>query len=279
MNTPKLLTKAEFARKCGVSKEAVGKAARGLLLAAVTAGKIDTAHPVAVAYLEKHSKPKPGPGRGRPRKDAPGDPDKGAGPAGELYERAVQVVIETQEPRPEILSQALAVPLEKARQLIQSMERAGIVSGPRGAYGRLVLVGRPESAEGKMSPFNKNRDIEAHLDLTLRQILAEFGTAESFSRWLSARKTLEEIREKQTKNAENERRLIPRDMVRNHIFGSIEDSNLRLLTDAPRTIARRVYGLAKSKTPVEEAEALVRDLISAQLKTVKATAVRLLGDA
>lgn len=122
-------------------------------------------------------------------------------------------------------------------------------------------------------------DDEDQLDLTLRDIYERFGTKTAFKDWLAAVKTIADIREKELKSDETEGRLIERELVKTHVFGAIEAGNRRLLGDSPKTIARRLYALAKSGAPVEEAEAVVREIISSQLKPVKTTAVRVLRNA
>lgn len=122
-------------------------------------------------------------------------------------------------------------------------------------------------------------EIESYAYLSLEELTQRFGTAIVFRDWLDARKKISEIREKDLKNDETEGRLIERELVRTHVFGAIEASNRRLLGDAPKTIARRLYALAKSGAAVEEAEKVAREIIASQLKAVKATAVRVLRNA
>lgn len=127
-------------------------------------------------------------------------------------------------------------------------------------------------------PSDQDLDIEQFSDMTLREIAERFGTATAFKDWLDARRKQVAIREKELKNWENERRLIPRDAVRAHVFAAIDGANRRLLQDAACTIARRLYAMAKSGTAVEEAEQVVRDIIGSQLRPVKDTAARALRE-
>jgi hypothetical protein len=94
--------------------------------------------------------------------------------------------------------------------------------------------------------------------------------------WLFALKTIEEIRGKRLDNDENEGRLIPREKVRVHVFGAIEEANKRLLLDIPKNLARTLYAMAKSGNPVEEAEKTVREKISSVLRPVKDKSARAL---
>lgn len=122
-------------------------------------------------------------------------------------------------------------------------------------------------------------DIDGMEDLTLREITARFGTVLAFKDWLDARKKLVDIREKDLRNAETQGVLISRDLVEHHVFGAIENANRQLLADSPKTITRRLFAMARSGAPLEEAERVVRDIISSQLRPVKATAARVLRNA
>lgn len=117
-------------------------------------------------------------------------------------------------------------------------------------------------------------EIERYERLPLATLKQLFGTAIAFKDWLDACKKIVDIKEKQLKNAETEGRLISRELVTTHVFGAIEASNRRLLGDAPKTIARRLYGMARGGSSLEEAEAVVREIVSSQLRTVKSTAIR-----
>lgn len=88
-----------------------------------------------------------------------------------------------------------------------------------------------------------------------------------------------EIRRLELANQEIEGRLISRELVQVHVFGLIEASHKRLLGEASATIAHRLYGAARSDIALEDAEQLVRDLISSQLRHAKDAATRLLTDA
>lgn len=146
----------------------------------------------------------------------------------------------------------------------------------------------PATPEASSAPANRyatsiehldQSDIDGMEDLTLRDLTDRFGTVTAFKDWLDARKKLSDIREKDLKNAEAEGTLIQRSLVEHHVFGAIENANRQLLGDAPKTITRRLYAMAGSGAPLEEAERVVRDIVSSQLRPVKATAARVLRNA
>jgi hypothetical protein len=130
----------------------------------------------------------------------------------------------------------------------------------------------PELEFGVGSP----EDLEAIAE-TIRPLLERFGTERAFRDWLLALKEIETIREKRLSNEEAEGLLIYRELVRTHVYGRIEACHRRLLGDVPKTLTRRVYALAKNGTPIEEAEAVVRELVGSQLDPMKVAVDRTLN--
>ena len=135
------------------------------------------------------------------------------------------------------------------------------------------------ATESDTSHYSKDAPLIKVLDLTLRELVDQFGTDKQFSEWIAARKIIEDIRWRQLKTAKEESVLIPRELVKTHIFGAIEASNVRLLSDTPKTLSERIFALAKAGGSKKEAEKLIRDIISSQLKNVKTTATRVLKNA
>lgn len=122
-------------------------------------------------------------------------------------------------------------------------------------------------------------NIQAFADWTLREVVAQYGTAPAFADWLKATKEIESIAAARLKNAAAAGELIPRELVRTHLFGALEAVNMRLLNDSPKTLARQLYAAAKSGQSLEEAEEIIRKAIGAQLRNVKQSAARLLKSA
>lgn len=103
-------------------------------------------------------------------------------------------------------------------------------------------------------------------DLTLNQIEQRFGGHSQFDNYLKSLKLSEEIREKRLKNEDTDGSVISRDFVHTHIFGLLEELSRRMLTDFVRTITRRIYAAAQSGVSLEEAEAIVRDIVAQVLR-------------
>lgn len=243
----RLTTRSDLARRAGVSPTAITKLCKTKLGPGCVGKRIDLDHPVVVAYLE---------GKG---KDA--GPTKTAGPPPERKRKPT----------------AGRPPSEKGEESAQPPRRRGPRKGSSRSSSGADDGPAPNAAE--LAREVTGEEIEAYSHLSLDELVERFGTAIAFRDWLDARKKISEIREKDLKNDETEGRLIERELVRTHIFGAIEAGNRRLLGDAPKTIARRLYALAKSGAPIEEAEGVVREIMASQLKPVKATAARVLRNA
>lgn len=122
-------------------------------------------------------------------------------------------------------------------------------------------------------------DVHGFEHLTLREIVSRWGGMSVHSDWLDMRRKQTQIRERELKNYELEGKLIPREAVRVHVFGIIDGAFRRLLQDSPKTIARRVYAMAKAGEDVGKAEELVRDSMTSVLQPLKDSAVRALREA
>lgn len=228
---PRLVSRAEFARLCGVSKAAITKACGKLLAGACEADRLDVDHPAAAAYLGSKRSP-------AKRTDAA--PTTGA------KRRRIAARPTTANRKP-------------------SRKRP---SAP--------TARRPKREPGP--PAATPDELDAYADL-LGPIIEKFGTARGFADWLKASKDIEAIRARQLENEEAEGRLISRDFVKTHVLGLVEACWRRLLQDATKTIARRIYAAAKSAQPVEEAERIVAEILSANLEPLKTTAAKLVRDA
>src|SRR5688572_5122439 len=112
-------------------------------------------------------------------------------------------------------------------------------------------------------------DVSDIANWTIREVGQRFGTVTAFKDWLFALKTIEDVREKRLRNEEADGTLIPREPVKTYVFGLIDATNRRLLTDAARTLARRLFALAKSGATLEDGERTAREIIGSQLATVK----------
>lgn len=232
---------AEFARRAGVNRSSVSRLAAGKLRVALQPdGRIDAAHPAVAAWARK----------------------KGIKPS---------VLIDTRHgapdraptPPPESPPPAPAAPT-KARKPRRSEESEPTEPLPEVPDPDRITAANIESASD---------------DLTLRQVVARWGNLRRFNDELDALKKIEEIRQKYLSNEETEGRLISRELVKAHVFGALDALSRKLLRDSTKTIARRVYGLVKTDAGLEQVEALVREILTSQIRPTKAQIVKVLRNA
>ena len=126
---------------------------------------------------------------------------------------------------------------------------------------------KPEDLDRKSEL--KNKPVSDLAKMTLPELVEIFGTDERFKVWLQAWKLIVDIQAREIANAEKMGTLISRQLVKDHIIGSFNNSNLRLMTDGAKAIAVECHALAKSGASVTELEIQAQDIIEKHLKGVK----------
>ena len=238
-NQSRPLSKSEFARTAGVTRNAVQKAAKpgGYLEAAVLdSGRIDLNHKDARWYIEKHG----------------GTIPRQAGAKGA----------------------AGAEPAEPKREPTPRSQRGGYAKRKN----EIESAPMPDPGGGGDHADVPER-IEPFADMTLRQLIGRFGTETAFKDWLSALKAIEDIRDKRIKNAQSEGSLIQRDLVEHHVLGSFEAAHINLMTDGAQTIAARVSAMVQAGADDAEIQRFVSDTMSKMIKAAKQKAERSLRNA
>ncbi|AUR96299.1 coil containing protein [Vibrio phage 1.223.O._10N.261.48.A9] len=120
-------------------------------------------------------------------------------------------------------------------------------------------------------------DISDHGNLTLNELVAYFGSDESYRGWLQAKKTQVEIVEREIKVEEKTGEVVKREAMKKSVFGFLEEMNSRLLVDSAVTIATKIYAHCESGDTIEEATKTVRGEISKPIQNAKAQIVRNIG--
>jgi hypothetical protein len=95
---------------------------------------------------------------------------------------------------------------------------------------------------------------------------------------LARQKRTEEVAKLSLANAKERGNLISSELVRTHVFGTMEAMSKRLLGDAAKSIAARCASLIRSGASIEEVQRMVRDEISKQLRISKDKVVRVLRE-
>jgi hypothetical protein len=238
----RLISRAKLAQLAGVSKSAITQACDSdKLRAALRGDRVDLDHDLVTAYLKKRGKEVP---PARPALAAKTD-------------RASTNPRKFKPPAP-------PAPTDQPKRG-RGRPRSPTAEDPEEGVGHM----RPPAGVTEGS----SEDLKDLTELLL-PLVERFGTDTRFADWLSSLKDIELIREKRLKNGETEGGLISRELVKTFVFGAIEAANKRLLGDAAKTIASKVFNATRAKGTLEEAQRLVRDEISKQLKPLKTTAAR-----
>jgi hypothetical protein len=116
------------------------------------------------------------------------------------------------------------------------------------------------------------------IERKIQPLVLEFGTSRRLADWLDCVKTIQEIRAKKLANEQTQGKLIERELVRKVVFSALDSLALKLLMDAPPTLARELYALAKSGSAIEDAEFKIEKYIEQIFNPVKEASVRMLTD-
>lgn len=285
-----LISKAEFARRAGVSAAAITKGLKpgGRFAAAAVGKRIDVAHPAAVAYLEGKTN----------------QPEEAATGIDPRYQDAVDFCTASGRYTASAIQKGLGVGFDRAKKILELMSVAGVVPAvipktvatpdpvtpaPLPPVKKPALRGYGAKNERKkresLAEIAEGRtlhevpdDILAFADMTLRELVQRFGTDVAFRDWLTATKSIEDINEKRLKNAKTKGELVSRDLVKLGIIDPIDAAHIKLLTDGAKTIARRVTAMTNAGRPLEDCEAFVKDQITSFIRPIKAKVRRTLKD-
>jgi len=285
----KLHTRFDFAKLAGVSPTAITKACKHALAPACVGKRIDAAHAAAIKYIEKIAVDR--------TPVLPGDKD----PA---YNAVAEWCRSSGKYNARAIEAAGIAPRRRAGRILDAMNGAGLIpagvnsikpakgtaptnpergaplSGHRAARERKKReAGAPLPAgiDRPEGPLDIPDDIRDFLGMTLRELVALFGTDVRFCDWLKATKDIEHINEKRLKNAKTQGELVARDLVKIGIIDPIEGAHVRLLSNGTKTIALRLSAMVKAGRDLPELEEFVVDQIASFIRPVKDQVRRLLS--
>lgn len=283
--TKELITRAEFARRCGVNQSMITRACLKKLKKAVAGKRIDAAHPDAVAYLKRqelaHAPPVA----------------EGIDP---LYEKAIELCRATGRWTHTALRRPLGVGSERAVRIWKAMEAAGVIPAPEDQTPVAVAAAPPieiippqrrvapkqTKKQAALEDLNNDGvvhiipdDLSAFADMTLRELIQRFGTDVAMLDWLKAIAQIEIINEKRLKNSRVEGLLVSRKLVKSGVVDVIDAAFVRLLTDGAKTISASAHAITGAGGSVADVRKMVDDQISSFIKPVKFKMQRTLRDA
>ena len=272
--TKKIVSRIEFAALAGVSAPSVTKACGAALKPAVSGKRIDAAHPAAVEYIKTQiERSTPGAATGL-------DP---------LYEQAVETCQKHGRWTASTLQRQMKIGYQRAARLIRVIGANGLIPEPGKPSPAPPSPQRPKTKAAKAAKapppedddgvFEVPEDIQQFADMTLRELIGQFGTDTRFLDWLNATQKIEAINEKRLKNAETEGKLISRELVKNAIIDQIDSVFVQMLTDGAKTMSGRAHAIARAGGEVDEVKKMVEDHMSSLIRPAKTRMARALRNA
>ena len=122
-------------------------------------------------------------------------------------------------------------------------------------------------------------DPEFYAQMTLDHIAREYGTMAEFIDVLNAVKIQAIIREKADRHRQVEGSVITRELVTVTFGGALERLFRRLVKPVPQTLMRKAYAMSRAGSTLLEAEAMARDLMTAEVKAIRDLIERTLREA
>jgi hypothetical protein len=298
--TQQLITRAEFARRAGVTAGAITRASKTILKAATYGPRIDAAHPDAVKYIEE------GAGVNIKKTDVGLD---------ELFDEAAKWCKSQNRYSANAIKKQFGVGTARATRIFNMMALAELVPLKEEAVkpkkkpaakphvrGHAAKKAKAKKAAAAQDPKPEPRgvppepkatdntppppnmidkdivpeDIRVFADLTLRTLIEKFGTDVRLNDWLKATKTIEEIADKRTKNSVARGELIERDFIAGQIFALLDVAFKRLVSEVPKTVAGEVVALAENggDDVMIEVERTIRASNGDAIKATKAAILR-----
>lgn len=239
--TKTLISKADLAKKAGVSRAAVTQACKKKLLCAVNGNQVDLSNPVVLEWLSAKV--------------------------------AAKTLKDTNA------SQAAA--FHSNNQPQQQDDHSGFKPDDEANDGGITaeetLKKMLESTRGSKGAIPDLPDISVLVTMPLGEIIRRFGTDVGFEGYLKSRKLIEEIKIKSIDAEAKRGDYIPRDLVEKRILPLIDNANTRLVDDMPDSLASALQTLVKNNATRLELSEHIRKEISSILKSVKHTSVQYLA--
>ena len=135
---------------------------------------------------------------------------------------------------------------------------------------------RPRKARAEPTLLD---DLSKYDGLTLRQIFDRHGTERALKDLLEARSKIAAIQERELEMQRMRGELIPRELVKQFVFGAFDAGFRRILTDAIKTLVRRIHAGGQAGEQIEDGERLAGEILSSHIELAKQQAARALQNA
>jgi hypothetical protein len=271
-----LVTRYKFSVMAGVTAAAITKACLSSLAGAVDGKRIDVNSAAAVNYLNKQLKPVPKIGV-----DA-------------LYESAVKCCGEAKNYSGKYLRMVFGIGSVRARRIVETMKLNGVIPKDAGEKmkpgekrpinitvpherGHIIAKQKKKYLEGDVPGlFEIPKNIEDFADMSIRDLVAKFGTDIRFCDWLQATKLIEGINEKRLKNAATKGDLVSRKLVKDSVIIPVDSCHRRLLSDGARSLSIRVPAMHDAGEDSKKIEKYIHDQLTSFIRPMKTKIARAL---
>lgn len=265
----KLVSRTEFARLAGVTPGAVTKAAKTSLLEAVNGKYIDANHAAAIKFMEKAALDKTPP------------PLPGIDP---LYEKALEACLESGLWGTPFLRSTFHIGGERAKKLRDQIKAAKeqsraekvipvALTEPKAPHVRGTALLKQKRIAADSAPLDEvviPDNIAAFADMTIRDVIKKYGTAERFTDYLKALKEIGIMAEREIRLAEIKGQLVSRAMVQTQVVEQFDEAHMKLLRDGSKTIAIQVSAMCEAGESIEDIEKFISEKITDFIRPVKA---------
>lgn len=133
-----------------------------------------------------------------------------------------------------------------------------------------------KDAAAELDDVKFPKDVSALLQWRFKRIVRKFGTAPRLKECLDARKKIEDIREKELKNAIVEGKVASVELFERDIYPAINACFIKILSDGAKTSASRAMAMAAAGQTVEDLEKFIHDTVSTHIQVAKARIFRAL---
>lgn len=262
----KIMSKSEFARLAGVSAAAVTKACVGALQPARIGKRLDAGHPAAAHYLKIHASAP------TPESEIGLDPE---------YWSAVDYCVSVGKYSTSGIQRHFKIGYNRAKSITDEMRRTGLIAGtsdvpsPRKPpHVRGHVAKREKDQEFPVDEEGLPENILQFADLTLREIIARFGTSTRVKDWLDATRIIEMIHEKRIKNAALLGTLVSRKLIHSAVIDEFNAAHLNMMQDGAKTLAEAARSKVLAGIDIGALEVYISDVLGSFVKPVKARIAR-----
>ncbi len=129
----------------------------------------------------------------------------------------------------------------------------------------------------KAAPAESIHDLDHLENLTVREVVMQYGSIEGFKRFVDSLKSISDYKYKELRARQQRGELVDRDKVAGIVFPMIDVAFSRLVTDVPAAASKAVVARVQSGGPDTNTDVLkiIRDANSKVLKDLKQSALSL----